>query len=207
MLRLVLTALLLTAFTAQAEQTFKIIKIQGKRAVVEMSDPASVSVNDSFSVGTGSVSTSVKTSFRREYGIAANFSYFNQTSAPTSSQLTLGGEFLWNFKQFEVGPVLQYLSTSSGGFNTSSTAFGALGYYNFNENKVGVEGVFSAVGRVTQSSGSGSSSTGLAAGLNYRWFVLSGDHCFSFSALYSTTQYSGATVSGIGLSGGIATYF
>lgn len=207
MFRLTLTFFLLTAFTAQAEQTFKVIKIQGKRAVVEMSEPSGVSVNDSFSVANGSSSTSVKTSFRRDYGIAANFSYFNQTSAPTSSQLTLGGEFLWNFKQFEAGPVLQYLSTSSGGFSTSSTSFGALGYFNFNENKVGVEGVFSALGRITQSSGSGSSSTGLAAGLNYRWFVLSGDHCFSFSALYSQTQLSGTTISGLGLSGGIATYF
>lgn len=205
MFRIILTTLVFIALNAQAAQTFKVIKIQGKRAVVEMSDPASVSVNESYSVG--GINTSVKTSFRRDYGLAANFSYFNQTTAPTSSQLTLGGEFLWNFKKFEIGPVLQYLSTSSGGFSTSTTAFGALGYYNFNDNKVGVEGVFSAVGRISQSSGSGSSSTGLAAGLNYRWFVLSGDHCFSFSALYSTTQTSGVSISGIGLSGGIATYF
>lgn len=171
-----------------------------------MSDPSSVSVNDSYSVGSGS-SFSTKTSFRRDYAIDANFSYINQTSSPSSSQLTLGGEFLWNFKQYEVGPLLQYVSTSAGGFNTSSTALGAIGYYNFNENKVGVEGVLSAIGRISQSSGGGSSATNLAAGGNYRWFVLSGDHCFSLSALYSTTQTSGASVSGIVLSGGIATYF
>lgn len=207
MFRLILMALLFIGFSAQAEQTFKVIKIQGKRAVVEMSDPSSVSINDSFSVGTGNSNTSVKTSFRRDYGLAANFSYLNQTTAPTSTQMTLGGEFLWNFKKYEIGPTLQYLSTSSGGFSTSSTQLGAIGYYNFNENKVGTEGVLSLVGRFTQSSGSGTSATNLAAGGNYRWFVLSGDHCFSFSALYSTTQTSGASVSGIIVSGGIATYF
>ena len=205
MFRIILISTLFVSLTTQAEQTFKVIKIQGKRAVVEMSDPSSVSVNDNYSVGSSSIST--KTSFRRDYAIEANFSYINQTSSPSSTQLTLGGEFLWNFKQYEVGPLLQYVSTSAGGFNTSSTAFGAIGYYNFNENKVGVEGVVSAVARISQSSGSGSSATNLAAGANYRWFVLSGDHCFSFSALYSTTQTSGASVSGIVLSGGIATYF
>ena len=205
MLRIFFVASLLIAFTARAEQSFKIIKIQGKRAVVEMSDPSSVSLNQSYNVGSSSVST--KSSFRREYGIAANFSYFNQTTAPTSTQLTLGGQFLWNMKQYEAGPILQYLSTSSGGFNTSSTSFGAIGYYNFVENKVGVEGIPSAVAQVTQSSGSGSSATSIALGANYRWFVLSGDHCFSFGALYTTTQSSGASVSGIVLNGGIATYF
>ncbi len=187
-------------------QSFKVVKIQGKKAIVEVSDISSISLNETYQVGNNTAYQ--KTSFKRDHAIDASFSYLNQTSSPSSSILSLSASYLWNFKKYEIGPLLQLVNTSSSGFNTSSTSIGALGYYNFNENKPGVEGVISAVGQFSQASGSGSSSTtSLSAGANYRWFILSGDHCFSLSALYRTTQGSGSTASGIILSGGIATYF
>lgn len=195
--------LLFNIGTAHA-QSFKVIKKVGNRAVVEFSDPNAFNMNETYSIG--STTKLAATGYKRDYGLSTDFSYITQSN-PSSSQLSLNGVFLWNMKTYEVGPILQLVNTSSGGFNTSSTGFGAVGYYNFTENKVGQEHILSAIAQIVQSSGSGTSSTSLAAGGNYRWFVLSGDHAFTFSALYRTVQVSGASVSGFALTGGIATYF
>lgn len=195
----------LTVATANA-QSFKVIKIQGKKAIVEMSDPTMINVNQTYDVGGGSTTSSGPTSFKRDYAVAATFSY-TSTSSPSVSLMNLGGSFLWNMKAYEFGPTASISNTTSGSVSTSSSRFGAIGFYNFNENKVGVETVLSAVGSVEMSSGSGSSVTYIELGGNYRWFYLSGDHCFSFSGLYQMAQASGSSTSGFALEGGIMTYF
>lgn len=199
-------AALFTFNLAQA-QSFKVVRIQGKKAIVEISDPTMVSVNETYNVGVGSSSSGGgKGSFKRDNAIDFTFSYLSQSN-PTYSQMVLGGAYLWNMKSYEFGPELSLTNTTSGGSSTNTTTFGGLGYYNFNENKVGVETVMSAVGALSMTSGGGASTTNISLGGNYRWFLLSGDHCLSFSALYRMVQASGTSVSGFVLQGGIATYF
>ena len=196
----------ITINLAQA-QSFKVVKIAGKKAIVEVSDPKSIKINETYNVGgTGesSAPAPMGKAGKRDNAIAFNFSF---SSINSVTNTTVGGAYLWNMKSYEAGPVVQIDNASGGGVSRSTSAFGAQGFYNFNENKPGVEGVLSAVGEVLISSGSGNSSTAIAAGGNYRWFILSGDHCFSFSALYSSTSGNGASVSGFGLTGGIVTYF
>ena len=195
------------AINSAFAQSFKVVKIAGKKAIVEISDPKSIKLNETYNVGgSGEISTPAPMgkAGKRNNAIGVNFGMSNVNSITNTE---LGGFYLWNMKTYEVGPVVQFNSTSGGGISRSSSAFGAEGFYNFNENKPGVEGVLSAVDELLLSSGSGSSTTALVAGGNYRWFILSGDHCFSFSALYSTTSGSGTNVSGFLLSGGIITYF
>ena len=206
MSKLLLAILSVLAVSAAHAQSFKVIKIQGRKAIVEMSDPTMVNLNQTYDVGGSSSMSSGPTSFKRDYAIAATFSYLS-TSSPSASVMNLGGMFLWNMKAYEFGPTASLTNTTVGSTSTSSSRFGAIGYYNFNDNKVGVETVMSAVGSVEMSSGSGSSVTYIELGGNYRWFMLSGDHCFSFSALYQMAQASGSSTSGFALEGGIMTYF
>ncbi len=204
-----LLALLITFDIAHA-QSFKVIKIQGKKAIVEVNDPTLVTLNQTYNVGSdsGASSTSYVSSSggKREHGIAASFSFLSQSS-PTASSMTLSGTYLWNFKKWEAGPSLALSNVSAGGVTANSTTIGGVGFWNFTENRPGADKIFSITGGLSVTSGSGTSITNLSVGPNYRLFMLSQDHCFSMSALYKMAQSSGTTASGFELAAGIATYF
>ena len=205
-----LLTLLVTVDMAQA-QSFKVIKIQGKKAIVEVNDPTLVTLNQTYNVDGSNAPASSATSFsssggRREHGIAMSFSFLSQSS-PSVSSMTLSGTYLWNFKKWEAGPTLALANVSGGGVTTNSTTIGGVGFWNFTENRPGADKILSLTGSLTLASGSGSSRTNLSFGPNYRWFMLSQDHCFSISALYKMAQSSGSNTSGFLLEAAIATYF
>ncbi len=210
--------------TASQAQTFKVVKIQGKKAIVEFNDPSAFSVNQSYSVGgssalTGSPGAHGFNTGRRAYGVAANLGFSSLKSdaagAETANSLYLQGEFLWNMKQYEVGPVVGITSIKQGSFDSSSNTFGAKGYYNFQENKPGVDQILSVVAKLAlgtaSANGSSSSVTDIEVGGNYRWFLLSQDHCLTVSGIYSMTKQQisnkDVTTSGFEIIGGIGTYF
>ena len=198
----------LSAFSLAEAQTFKVIKIQGKKAIVEVNDPTMVNVNQTYNVGGGdslAPSSSGKTG-GRDHGIALNFSFLSQSS-PTASSMTLGGTYLWNFKKWEAGPSVSLTNLSAGGVTSNSTSIGGVGFWNFSENRIGVDKILAVTGGLGITSGSGNSTTLLYVGPNYRWFMLSQDHCFSMSAVYKMAQSSGSTASGFELLAGIATYY
>ena len=184
-------------------QTFKVTKISGKKAIVEINDSKLVEVGETYKVGSRDSKNSGPISFKRDYGINSNFSLSNGNN---TTIVLINGNFLWNMKTFEVGPELTIINSSGGGSSVSSTEIGAIGYYNFVENKPGVSGIPSAIGAIGFRS-SGSSSVNISLGGNYRWFVLSGDHGFSFSALYNMQQSGGNSNSNFSINGGIVTYF
>ena len=206
MIKLLFIASIFFTYNFSQAQSFKVIKLSGKKAIVEVNDPTLISVNQTYNVGETTSAPAVGKGGKRENALAMNFSFINQTS-PSVSLMTLSGNYLWNFKTYEVGPVLSLTNSSGGGVSTSTTEIGALGFYNFNPHKPGTETIFSILGQLTIGSGSGNSSTNISIGPNYKWFLLSSDHCFSFSALYKMSQASGTTVSGFLLTAGISTYF
>lgn len=203
MFKLIIALTCLISFQVSQAQSFKVIKIAGKKAIVEVDDPKMINVNQTYNVGGESMMATSGGSFKRDNAIGVTFSY---TSVNSVSILRLNGNYLWNLKQYEFGPILG-LTTVSGSGSSSTTTFGGLGFYNLNENKPGVPTVLSIVGQLTIESGSGSSVTQIQGGGNYRWFLLSGDHCFSGSLLYQLNQSSGNNTSGFALTGGIITYF
>jgi hypothetical protein len=205
MLKLILALTCFLTFQTTHAQTFKIVKIAGKKAIVEVDDPRSISVNQSYNVGQSMMATS-SGNYKRDHALGFNFSYTTQSS-PSISRLNFDGFYLWNLKTYEVGPIVGLTSNSGGGVTNNTTTIGGIGYYNFNENRPGVETVLAAVGELAMTSGSGSSLTHIEAGGNYRWFLLSGDHCISASLLYELNQTSGNNTSGFALTGGIITYF
>lgn len=222
-----LASVLLTSQAATA-QSFKVLKIQGKKAIVEISDPNSVSLNQTYNVGSGSDSSSSSSgspssglkSGVRKYGVGGNFEFSSLKSdlagASATDTMAFNAMLLWNFRLYEVGPILGYSTVSVGSAKTSSTSMGGTAYYNFQENKPGTDQIFSALGSLmltsnTPSTGSSSSGTLIEVGGSYRWFLLSSDHCLSFSGIYSMekTKVNSAdtTISGFKLLAGISTYF
>ena len=79
----------LFTFNFAQAQSFKVVRIQGKKAIVEVSDPTMISVNETYNVGT-STGGGGKSSFRRDNAIDFTFSYLSQSN-PTFSQMVLGG--------------------------------------------------------------------------------------------------------------------
>ncbi|MCC2677512.1 MAG: hypothetical protein K0R29_88 [Pseudobdellovibrio sp.] len=211
MSKLVIAVACLLGFQIAHAQSFKVVKIAGKKAIVEVDDPKMINVNQTYTVGgggdmMGSSYTGGSGGYKRDNALTFDFSYRTQSS-PSISTLSLSGSYLWNLKQYEFGPLLGIANISGSGASTNVTTFGGLGYYNLNENKPGVPTVLAVVGELSITSGSGSSVTNISAGGNYRWFLLSGDHCFSTSLLYNLSQSSGNNTSGFSIESGIATYF
>lgn len=203
-----------------AAQSFKILKIQGNKAIVQIDQPEMVELNQTYNTGQSlSKNKSFGTGYKRDNAIDLSFSFSslkaNTPGATANDILSLTGTYLWNFKVFEVGPILGFSSSKSGTTTITTTYFGGVGFYNFNENKPGVEGVFSLYGSLALGNTSGgtssSSETAIQVGPNYRWFILSGDHCIGASAVYHYSKGSSSgvdiTTTGFRVLGSISTYF
>ena len=217
MKHLILILAVLISYNFSQAQSFKIIKIQGKKAIVEVDDVDQIEVNKTYSASAENAILSKigKSTLKRDHGIGASFFYMNTSASSVSTNsMNLSGEYLWNMKKYEFGPVLSYSNTSSGGVDINTISVGGVGFYNFTENKIGTDKIISIYGTLAFGSTGGSISTSdttLQLGPNYRWFLLSGDHCISLSALYMTGQRSSggtnSSTSGFMLAGGIVTYF
>ena len=119
-------------------QTFKIVKIQGKKAIVEIDDPELIEVNKSYNTSIAvSTPDKSKLGFKRDYGIASAFSFSSLKSdasgATTTTTLSLTGTLLWNLRKSEIGPSLGYSSTKNGAADTTILSFGGAGFYNFSD--------------------------------------------------------------------------
>lgn len=208
--KLIVALACIFGFQLSHAQSFKVLKIAGKKAIVEVDDPKMININQTYNVGGDTMGSSFMSGstggFKRDNAIAFDFSYRTQSS-PSISTLSLSGSYLWNLKQYEFGPLVGITNVSGSGSSTNVTTFGGIGYYNFNENKPGVPTVLAGVGQLAITSGSGSSVTNISVGGNYKWFLLSGDHCISSSLLYNIAQSSGNNTSGFSIESGIATYF
>ncbi len=202
-------------------QSFKILKLQGKKALVEIDDPDLVELNKSYNTISAQILTDkhTKPSYKRDFGISTSLSYSSLKAdtaggGVTTNTSSLNASLLWNLKRYEVGPILGYESTQAGTSNSTETRYGVAGFYNLNENKITTMRILSVYGEVTVGSQSGTSSGAtntLKLGPNYRWFLISGDHCFSGALLYSIDKSPSGTTSvtksGFELAFGISTYF
>ena len=73
---LLIASVFLAANLAQAQQSFKVVKIQGKKAIVEMSDPSMVTLNQSYNVSDSSMPSSTGgKGGARNNALSMNFSF------------------------------------------------------------------------------------------------------------------------------------
>lgn len=228
MFKIILGFTLMTLGLNAHAQTLKVVKVKGKQAIVNiqsgsLSEGETVNVGDGggMDIESGGGGTSGKGN--RNYVIGGSF-IFSNTKADTAgaeavNTLGLSAKFGWNFKRFEVGPILEFTSSKSGTTELTDTAFGGFAAYNFIENKSGVPMIFSVDGVLTMgsskiSTGSSSSTTNMTSatvGPFVKWFGLSNDFCLEAGAVYSYRKDSistgDTTITGIKLVGGISTYF
>jgi len=100
MSKLVIALTCLLSFQISHAQSFKVVKIAGKKAIVEVDDPKMINVNQTYNVGGGDVMSSSYTGsggYKHDNAISFNFSYVSVSSSSVST-LTLAGSFLLNLK-------------------------------------------------------------------------------------------------------------
>jgi len=218
---------LLTANHAYA-QTVKVLKVSGRKAIVQTAPGTELKVGQTLNVEDDALGEgSDKSSFPPSNGKRANSAGFsgdlsavnaghtNGTASLTTTIFDLNAFYGWNKVTMEFGPRLGLSSVSAGGSNTSQYTAGGFFDYNFVPNNPGTELVYGAGGTVdlgtaSQSSGSGSVMNFFAGG-NLKWFPLGISVAVRGDAglVYYKTSTSGDTITQTGfmIKGGFQVYF
>lgn len=225
MQKLMVVALL--AFTlvgkiGQAEDLqFKITKVGGNKAVVEINggDAASVKVGKSYSVSTGEQShlgTTAPIAAGRNHLLSLETSYDNVTIKQSSTSYTatstnVAAGFGWNMINYELLISLGMLSAKSGGVTTSASGLGLAFDWNFKPNKLGNDVIPAIRVGASSLSGSGASTTKFLPGFAYKLFILNPSWAItpviSYEIVNSTESGVSTQTTGILVTIGISNYF
>jgi hypothetical protein len=133
----------------------KVKKVKGHMALVQFQGEVTEGENYML-IGSDQSEANLK-SGPREHRLGLNFNFNslkNKTATVDSnpSELTITGDYGWNFGQHEVGPVFGYSSVNSGfGGATTYLTLGLFYDYNFTENKEPTIYLFGASIRATYS--------------------------------------------------------
>lgn len=181
--KLVLTALsFLLAFSAHA-QSAKVIKVSGRRAIVQTAPGTELKVGQTLNAG-GEEGHSVPANGTggREFSVTGlfNFSSLNRTysqsgkNSDTLALFQLSGQFGWNKGTMEYGPRAGVDNSNITGTTVQSLFLGGFFDYNFVPNIPGALFVYGAGGTLdigTSTTGSSSGSQyNLFAGGSLKWF-------------------------------------
>lgn len=219
----VLVALAILPGQARAQQA-KVLKVQGKKAIVQFPDDVKPRVGQLIEVGAGSSEVSMAAGHgtgSREMivGGSASFSSLTTSSSSTStSTLDLSGRYGWNKGEMEYGGLGTFYYTSTTG--SSSRTIGAGGFFDYNvvPNAPGTELVYGAGGEaiyamVSTTVGSAETSATtlrFQGGGQMKWFpfgntvAVRGDLVYRFQQNGGTTS---STTSGLVALGGLYVYF
>jgi hypothetical protein len=187
--------------------TGTISKVKGNRALVTFDGPVkegekcdtnteAKKSDDDFLLDEPSTNTRSK-SFKWAKSSRKNVFIYNiyagsSTQSPGSTSSTYIGQgsnllslaYLWVFDNWELGPQIQaaYISGSSSGTSNSSNSlyYGVIGYYDFTQNKPGVESIPAVFARLvpgTYSASAGSvtvsgSTFVYGVGFDYSWYIV-----------------------------------
>ena len=184
--RLIAAALLLiTSFTATA-QSAKVIKVSGRKAIVQTPPGTELKVGQTLSAeGTSSDHDSdssgpgINGDRNHSMGGNAEFTSISQSrsgNSTTVSNFEINGRFGWNQREMEFGPIAGIANTNAGGITATALMFGGFFDYNFVPNAPGTKLVYAAGGtfKIGTASVAGSSGTTwelFGAGI-LKWFPL-----------------------------------
>ena len=219
----VLVALAVLPGQARAQQA-KVLKVQGKKAIVQFPDDVKPRVGQLIEVGTGSSEGSMTAGHgtgSRELivGGSASFSSLTTSSSSTStSTLDLSGRYGWNKGEMEYGGLGTFYYTSTTG--SSSRTIGAGGFFDYNvvPNTAGTELVYGAgdeaiyamVSTTVGSAETSATTLRFQGGGQMKWFpfgntvAVRGDLVYRFQQNGGTTS---STTSGLVALGGLYVYF
>ena len=220
----VLVVLAVLPGQARAQQA-KILKVQGKKAIVQFPDDVKPRVGQLIEVGgAGSSEVSMTAghgSGSREMivGGSASFSSLTTSSSNTSeSILDLSARYGWNKGEMEYGGLGTFYYKSTTG--SSERTIGAGGFFDYNvvPNAPGTElvygaggeAVYSMISTTTGSAESSATTLRFQGGGQMKWFpfgntvAVRGDLVYRFQQRSGTTS---STTSGLVALGGLYVYF
>ncbi|MCM2282812.1 MAG: hypothetical protein NDI61_13310, partial [Bdellovibrionaceae bacterium] len=212
--------------TAQA-QTFKVLKMKGNKAVIQLPKGSTLEKGESYSIGTSTDGESSSTSAGGSSGpreqtlsmSSALFTGSRSSSNGTSTSITaidLTGRYGWNKGIMEYGPLAEFEYASASSVSTRTIEVGGFFDYNLVENKEGVDMVYGlgATASIGQSSTEGQPSTSIMninGGGQLKWFPFGHATAIRLDAglNYERQSVSGRTLTTTGLliAAGLQTYF
>lgn len=219
----VLVGLMVFASASVRADQAKVLKVQGKKAIVQFPDDARPRVGQlidlggsgsevSMAAGHGSGSRNIIVG-----GSAAFSSLTSSTSSASSSTLDLLARYGWNKGEMEYGGIGSFYYTSVTGSSTRQIGVGGFFDYNLIPNTPGTELVYGAGGELqyamvsvtTGAAESSSSLIRLQGGGQVKWFpfgntvAIRGDLVYRYQQSGSPTT----TISGLVALGGLYVYF
>jgi hypothetical protein len=208
---------------ASAQQA-KVVKVSGKKAIVQFPDDARPRVGQMIDLGGGGESSSGggggSDSRAMVIGGSAELSNLS-TSGSSTSTTTLGAtaRYGWNAGDMEYGPlgVLEY-ETRTG---YSKRTLGAGGFFDYNlvpnvpgtelVYGLGAEGQFASVSETTGNAEASSTQMTFQGGGQVKWFPLGNSVAIRGDAVYRYTSVSvagvSANISGLVIKAGFYIYF
>ncbi|MBL7688973.1 MAG: hypothetical protein JNJ49_13135 [Bdellovibrionaceae bacterium] len=219
----VLVALTVLPGAVQAQQA-KVLKVQGKKAIVQFPDDVKPRVGQLIEVGEGQSEGSMTAGHgagSREMivGGSASFTSLTTSSSSTStSTLDLSGRYGWNKGEMEYGGLGSFYYTSTTGSSSRTIGVGGFFDYNVVPNTAGTELVYGAgaealyamVSTTTGSAETSATTLRFQGGGQMKWFpfgntvAVRGDVVYRFQQNGGTTS---STTSGLVALGGLYVYF
>lgn len=201
-------------------QSFRVKKTKGRQAIIELTS-GSLENNHTYIIDSSKAGLSSQSQRKRVLGLEGSLLGYSSLASSTDGAgssswetIALQSYFGWNFQQFEVGPIVSFVSTS-GGVKTSSLGFGGFFDYNLQDNSPGREflsGLLATFQLINQDAG-GSKSNGqkMALGAFIKWFPGPDWLCLRTNLKYEMTDektsLTATKTTGFTLLAGFASYF
>lgn len=219
----VLVALTVLPGAVEAQQA-KVLKVQGKKAIVQFPDDVKPRVGQLIEVGTasseGSLTAGHGTGSREMIiGGSASFSSLTTSSSSAStSTLDLSGRYGWNKGEMEYGGLGSFYYTSTTG--SSSRTIGAGGFFDYNAIPnlsgtelvygAGAEAIYAMISTTVGSAETSATTLRLQGGGQMKWFPFGNTVAVRGDLVYRYQQNGGttsSTTSGLVALGGLYVYF
>lgn len=212
---------------SEAQTTARVLKVKGRKAIVELDDTGLLQRGDEIIVESRSASLQQYDTGSRKNSISGSGSFASisteteRDNVPNekveTTTFTLEGRYGWNIGVYEYGPVLSYSSSTVDSDNSSNLSLGGFFDYNFYKaNKPGVQLVPTSGVQVSFLSANADSQSGSGFGfttyIGAKYFLLTQSLAFTgyLNIDYQSVSFANnKTETSIGprLSVGLSQYF
>ena len=210
---------------ASQAQTARVMKVQGKRAIIKLDGNGTLQPGQTVQLGSSSDDSSPRNAWggtqSREHIIGGSASIYSTTENPGSTSSTLfsvDGRYGWNRGDMEYGGLAGVRFFGTSGRSTREFRVGGFFDYNLVENRPGTELVYggsaslsySMLNDTTGTNTASGSDIGLTLGGQVKWFPFGSNIAIRGDAFYGHSSRSlrtDSTTGGFYVVGGFYIYF